>query len=405
MKFLSLFAGIGGFDLGLEAAGHECAGQVEIDAFCGRVLAERFPRASKWTDVRHIGSDSLNSQYRDWLVDRGFAEPESRGRATLEPEQLDLLCGGFPCQDLSIAGKRAGLAGERSGLFSEIVRIAKAIRPTWGLFENVPGLLSSHGGRDFWLVLQGLRECWPAVGYRILDSRYFGVPQRRRRVFLVCGPSEADVRAVLFEPEGGGWDSQAGGEAGARVAASLTSGVGAASNDPRRRREDDENLVVTSPLTSSCFKRHDEDTDTLIAHSLNAEGHDASEDGTGRGVPLVAATLNSGGNDGGFRTETGEHLSYNRQSGGDVRLSPGLPSLHSGQVPATGVRRLTPLECERLQGFPDGWTCLCLPLDAYRTGPDESALLCKCPDSPRYRALGNAVTVNVTRWLGQRMGT
>lgn len=425
MLFLSLFAGIGGFDLGLERAGHRCAGQIEIDPFCRRVLERRF-NAPRWPDVRKWSgngheSDSLWSdepQGREEFSSSGnSATGECLAHGTASG--IDLLCGGFPCQDLSVAGKRAGLGGERSGLFWEIVRIAKIIRPTWGLFENVPGLLSSQRGADMSSVISGLRECWPVVGYRILDSRYFGVAQRRRRVFFVCGPTEAGVRSVLFEPEGGAGNPAAGDEAGARVAASLTSGVGAASNDPGRRREDDVNLVVARPLTGTMFKGHDEDTDTLVAatldqrgrgptdgvmmnlqlaHPLSSEGADASEDGTGRGTPMVVTALRHLGNGG---------PDDNEAQGGHLIASVGLAQDSSHRSPSMakgdGVRRLTPLECERLQGFPDGWTCLCLPLEAYQRDPDEGASICKCPDSPRYRALGNAVTVNVIEWIGQRL--
>jgi DNA (cytosine-5)-methyltransferase 1 len=198
--FGSLFACIGGFDEGLRRAGWSCAFQVELDPFCQRVLAARFPGAARHGDVSAFAPQ------------RGL-------------EALDLLVGGFPCQDLSVAGKRAGLGGERSGLFYEIVRVAKLLEPTWGLFENVPGLLSSDRGRDFWLVLSGLRECWPAIGWRLLDSQHFGVAQRRRRVFLVCGPTEAGVAEVLALAEGGAGDLAAGEEAGAGAAAGDRVGV------------------------------------------------------------------------------------------------------------------------------------------------------------------------------------
>ena len=122
-----------------------------------------------------------------------------------------------------MAGKRKGLQGERSGLFSQIIAIAHAIKPTWGLFENVPGLFSSHAGRDMATVLEGLRECWNVVGYRVLDSRYFHLAQRRERVFFVCGPTEQCVEEVLFESESSGRDLTTGGETGAHVASSLRS--------------------------------------------------------------------------------------------------------------------------------------------------------------------------------------
>jgi DNA (cytosine-5)-methyltransferase 1 len=318
MRFLSLFSGIGGFDLALESAGGQCMGQIEPDPFCVRVLQRHWPTTPRWPDVRSWREEAI----------------------------IDVLCGGWPCQDLSLAGKRAGLAGARSGLFHEIVRIATALRPRWGVFENVPGLFSSHGGADFWNVLQGLRQCWPAVGYRVLDGQYFGVPQRRRRVFFVCGPTAAGVGAVLFESESGGGYPAPGSGQRPDFASSL--GVGSAST------------------------RYNCDRD-FVTHALTAEGHDASEDGTGRGTPLIAAPLTA---------------SYGKQPDNSHRNG-GPPNL------IDGVRRLTPVECERLQGFADGFTCVC--------GADDTIDACRCPDSPRYRALGNAVCVPVARWLAARL--
>lgn len=230
MRVGSLFSGVGGFDLGLERAGMSIGWQVERDEFARKVLAARWPHVACSADVREWASDG--------------------------DEPLDLLVGGFPCQDLSVAGRRAGLAGARSGLFYEIVRIAKAIQPTWGLFENVPGLFSSHGGRDLAAVLEGLRECWPVVGYAVLDSQYFGVPQRRRRVFLVGGPTADGVAQVLFESESGGGHPASVHEAGTHLASSLRSrsarpGV----NPPGRGGEDDMNSYANRSRISVAVDR------------------------------------------------------------------------------------------------------------------------------------------------------
>lgn len=131
---------------------------------------------------------------------------------------------------------------------------------------------------------------------------------------------------------------------------------------------------------------HREDSDTLITHALSAEGHDASEDGTGRGTPLVLAAP--------LRSMSDSPAAHRKLNGTD----------RATMVPqGNAVRRLSPLECERLQDFPDGWTCLCQPLAAYAADSDAAALRCTCPDSPRYRALGNAVTVRVIEWLGRRL--
>jgi DNA (cytosine-5)-methyltransferase 1 len=157
----SLFAGIGGFDLGFQQAGFVTAWQVEIDPMLRQVLALRFPRARRFADVRAVGASNL--------------------------EPVDVLAAGFPCQDVSCMGKRAGLGGSRTGLFWEICRIASEIRPQWLVLENVVGLLNSQAGRDFGAVIAALAERGYVGCWRVLDSRYFGVAQGRRRVYLVAG--------------------------------------------------------------------------------------------------------------------------------------------------------------------------------------------------------------------------
>lgn len=188
--FLSLFAGAGGFDLGLEAAGWECVGQVEIDPQARAVLRHRWPHVPKLEDVRHVGAAQF-----------------VRG-------SIDLICGGFPCQDLSVAGRRKGLAGARSGLFYECMRIVDELAPRWVLLENVPGLLSSNGGRDMGAVLGTLGELGYGYAYRVLDLQHFGVPQRRRRVFIVACAGGVCPPEVLFEPESVYGDPAPRGEAG-----------------------------------------------------------------------------------------------------------------------------------------------------------------------------------------------
>ena len=134
MKFISLFSGIGGFDLAFERAGMECVAVCEIDKNAQSILRRHFPSAELFDDVRKVGK-------------------ETHGRKT-----IDLVCGGFPCQEVSIAGRRAGLAGERSGLWFEFARIIDEIEPRWVIIENVPGLLSSNKGQDFAAIIQWLAE-------------------------------------------------------------------------------------------------------------------------------------------------------------------------------------------------------------------------------------------------------
>ena len=376
VTFGSLFTGIGGIDRGLERAGWECRFQVEIDPFCQRVLERRWPGVGRWGDAREFRCEERQPV--------GLGYQSSGASSELQPEcaSVDLLVGGFPCQDLSIAGKRAGLGGERSGLFWEIGRIAKIVRPTWGLFENVPGLLSSNGGRDMGLVLAGLRDCWPAVGYRILDSRYFGVAQRRRRVFFVCGPDEAGVASALFEPEGGGGDSTPGREAGAPTARGTATCVGVVSRYGKGADSD-----ATDPL--------------VIAAALEAsDGHHGHSSPRGDGHDNLVIPIQYVGQWGRDKRQNGVGIG----AAGDPSFTLDASYPH-GFGAGSSVRRLTPTECERLQGFPDGWTCLCLPLDEWVRDPEGAAERCSCPDSPRYRSLGNAVTTTVARWLGARLAT
>ncbi|MDP1980463.1 DNA cytosine methyltransferase [Undibacterium sp.] len=157
----SLFAGIGGFDLGFENAGYETRWQIEINPVCRAVLADRFPHAKQFNDVRECGKQNL--------------------------EPVDVIVGGFPCQDVSSMGRRKGLEGHRTGLFYEVIRILDELRPKWVVLENVVGLLHSKDGRDFQTVVESLADCGYVGYWRVLNAQYFGVPTRRRRVFLVAG--------------------------------------------------------------------------------------------------------------------------------------------------------------------------------------------------------------------------
>ena len=194
---VELFAGIGGFSAGFHQHGVKTVAAVEIDPAARRVFNRHFPDAALFDDVTKVGGDDLRAV--------GFV-PE-RG----------ILTGGWPCQDVSLAGRRAGLAGERSGLFSEVVRLLTDLQPRWFVLENVPNLLSVNGGRDMGTVVGALAECGYGLSWRVCDASGFGVPQRRRRIFFVGyfgdGGGECSAQ-VLFEPEGVCGDSAAGREAG-----------------------------------------------------------------------------------------------------------------------------------------------------------------------------------------------
>lgn len=470
MKFGSLFSGIGGFDLGFEQAGLTSEWQVEIDKDCTKVLANRFPNVSRFTDVKNVG----------------------------KLPTVDVICGGFPCQDLSVVGKRKGLAGERSGLWFEFLRIIESNLPRWIVIENVPGLLSSDEGRDFAAILRGLVNVGYCLAWRVLDAQYDGVAQRRRRVFIVGSLGDGSCAQILFESESVSWNPPTRGEARAGVASAVTTGTGKSSGprngngDPlnliaatlkqRGRGACDEvmdNLQVARPLANSRTTNHyDESQQTYVTHALRSEGADASEDGTGRGTPLIVAEavdvrnlrMQPDGTSGTLQHKKSGGYSLNYQNpvlatayrtagncgpfeqgdktgalntntdpsqniiafsskdhgadagaisptlraqnfkdshingGGQVAIAfhenksgqlsqadvlgvrAGASHSYQGVGESFGVRRLTPRECMRLQGFPDSW------FDG--TGLSDSAM---------YRCLGNAVAVPVAKWIGRRL--
>jgi len=220
---VSLFAGVGGFDLAMQRNGINVVAAVEIDEKARAVLARRFPDTRLFPDVTKVSAHDLR--------DAGFVP--DRG----------IITGGFPCQDLSVAGRRKGLAGERSGLFWHIIRLVDELHPRWIVLENVPGLLSSEGGRDMGIVLGALGECGYGVSYRVLDAQHFGVPQRRRRVFIVAGrrAGAADSTGpvqILLEPEGSAGNPPKGEPSRSIITSALTGGIGSRSWAGSASRED-----------------------------------------------------------------------------------------------------------------------------------------------------------------------
>ena len=177
-KLASLFSGIGGLDLGFESAGFHMAFQCEISKFCLAILERHWPGVPRWTNIKELTNATI---------------PFS-----------DVWAAGFPCQDVSLAraGQRAGLKGTRSGLFYDFARLVGERRPRVVLLENVHGLLHSHKGRDFETVIRSLAELGYSVGWRVLNSKNFGVPQSRQRVYIVgCYQDRQGPAKILFEPE------------------------------------------------------------------------------------------------------------------------------------------------------------------------------------------------------------
>jgi DNA (cytosine-5)-methyltransferase 1 len=342
MTFLSLFAGVGGFDLGLERAGMHCAGQVEINPTARRILARRFPEVPRHDDVR---------------TTIGWWQAEPR-------PGVDLVCAGFPCQDLSTAGRRAGLAGERSGLFFDLARTVGALHPRWVLLENVPGLLSSNRGRDFGTVLDTLAELGYGLAWRVLDSRFFGVPQRRRRVFVVGCLGAVCPHDLLFEPSPGPDDPAARGAPG--PADPIPPAPGAARG---RRLTAPPHGAASTPWVLSVSQSYNGDLSVSEAAATLVGG--GSKPGTGYAAVLVS--------------------SDQQRSPGACAMADRRAQSSATAAPSSGIIwRLTPRECERLQGFPDDWTAL-----------DDRGR--PVSDTARYRAMGNAVTVPVITWLGRRL--
>lgn len=310
---------------------------------------------------------------------------------------IDLLVGGTPCQSFSVAGLRKGMADPRGNLALVFLEIADKLRPRWMVWENVPGVLSSNEGRDFGSFLGGVAELGYGFAYRVLDAQYFGLAQRRERVFVVGYLGDwRPSAAVLFERESLSWNPSPSRQEGETTSHTIAPCIGASGRGFERTGET-------------------RGQDPVVCHSLTKR-HDSSEDGTGRGSTLVAfsckdngrdcqsdlaPTLRSMGHSNSHANGGGQlavafsagNSAAARSIGYTVEATPPLRGSESGtnQVPtiqgSVGVRRLTPRECERLQGFPDDYT----------------KVTEKTKDGPRYKAIGNSMAVPCMRWIGKRI--
>ena len=428
MRYLSLFSGVEAASLAWAPLGWECVGVAEIDPFPCAVLKHRFPNVPNLGSVTDITEAQI---------------------AALGP--IDLVVGGSPCQDLSVAGKRAGLAGVRSGLFAHQMRIFHAARllcgARWLVWENVPGAFSTNRGRDFAVVvgeMAGREFDVPADGWgtegvalgdnglvewSVLDAQWFGVAQRRRRVFAVLDAGDWQNRQpVLLEQDSLRGDTAPSRQAGQGTACGTEGGAGVCrASVTMAHGQGGAEIAEDRAPTLTC--NHEAPIAFLpeTAHTLRDEGFDASEDGTGRGTPLVPVSVAMRGRDGGAACEVGDECAFTLRAssgGGDkpyalapvaftteqtpkfnvdcaltlTKQSPtGGGQVQSVAVPlattAMQVRRLTPRECERLQGMPDDWTLI-----PYRGKPED-----KCPDGPRYKAIGNSMAVPVMAWIGRQI--
>ena len=466
MNYLSVCSGIEAATVAWHPLGWSPVAFAEVEAFPSAVLAHHYGSNLPGAALTSNGVPNFGdiTKFKEW--------PDAA---------INVLVGGTPCQSFSVAGLRKGLADPRGNLALVYLAIADRYRPEWIVWENVPGVLSSSEGRDFGAFVGGLGELGYHAAWRVLDAQYirvdgFGraVPQRRRRVFVVGHLGDwRRAAAVLFEPESMSGNSPPRRQAGQSVAPTISTrptGGGGLGTD----FDCDGGLISTVDVSDTLnvganqttgfhtevvarslnahANRSDGESETFVAHALRADGFDASEDGTGRGtpiVPVVAASLTRGaessgkggyagrrqeddvnivaiqeraisenaanGPDGaGIRTDGAAYTMEARSIPQAVAFQPrfarndrGAPSeiAHAltGEAGRTGrgdsaqcvqvgwaVRRLMPIECERLQGFPDGYT------EAPFRGKAAA-------DGPRYKALGNSMAVNAMRWLGRRI--
>jgi DNA (cytosine-5)-methyltransferase 1 len=444
-----------------EPIGWEPVAFSEIEPFPAAVLKHHWPKVQNLGDM---------TKYEQWPIQSGT---------------IDLLVGGTPCQSFSVAGLRQGLKDPRGNLMLTYLGIAERFKPQWLVWENVPGVLSSNGGKDFGSFLGALGELGYEWAYRVLDAQWFGVAQRRRRVFVVAHLGKGNLAAkVLFESESVRRNPAPSREARQGVAANVAPSL-TASNDPSRSPQSSEvtqqvNAVLEATTfrmqafgeyandgTASAMKardykdatdlvaspviidraafnqgqnaqykpriEHSETMDSLVArgpHAVLFENHPndsrvtgphdvapscVSRYGTGGGnVPLVQESVAFPATMSGTQCAKTKNLSpaicsvnqtavavdiYNQAVGVKSQtIRSGASSIeHSGGVinPADrmAVRRLTPKECERLQGFPDDHTLI-----PWRNKPAD-----QCPDGPRYKALGNSMAVPCMAWIGERI--
>lgn len=337
MKYLSVCSGIEAASVAWRPLGWEPVAFAEIGPFPCAVLKHHYPEIPNLGDM---------TRFPDWREYYGT---------------VDLIVAGTPCQDFSIAGHRAGLAGERGKLALAFAQVLSVVRPEWLVWENVPGVFSTNGGRDFGAFLRALDDIGYSCSWRVLDAQYFGVPQRRRRVFVVGHLGDwRPAAAVLFESESVRGNTSSCGPAGSGDTESVTRSVGSGGGEAGAHR------IVSCAVTAKWKKG--------TSGPSGDEYHN-----------LVPVMFTQNGTDTISLSTITRSLTANSASCASRRNAQNI------LFPDTlCVRRLTPVEVERLQGFPDGYTDI----------PYKGNV---APDSLRYEALGNSMAVPVMRWIGERI--
>ena len=366
----------------------------EIEKFPSAVLAHHYP------DVPNLGD---MTKFKEWPIARS----------------IDLLVGGTPCQSFSVAGLRKGLDDPRGNLMLTYLAIAAQYQPKWLVWENVPGVLSSQRGRDFGTFLGALGQLGYGFAYRVLDAQYFGVAQRRKRVFVVGYLGDwRRAAAVLFERESLSGNPAPSREAGQKAAPTVTQGAPFSRTGNERVEAE---AIVAQCLTTRTGSMYDPTMETLpvITGSLCARtGQSISVQDAAQShlLPIAFGAQNSANQGDSVSTEVTPTLDKSKtpavvwsimpmNSGKDYKAritDVAQPIMAGGPVGGnqggdfiqqSAVRRLTPTECERLQGFPDNFTQI-----PWRNKAAED-----CPDGPRYKAMGNSMAVPVMRWIGERI--
>lgn len=383
MRFLDLFAGIGGFRLGMQQAGHECAGYVEWDKFARKSYEAIHDAEGEWTanDITAVGESEIE-QFRG---------------------TVDIICGGFPCQAFSLAGQRKGFEDTRGTLFFEIARFARVIRPKYLFLENVKGLLNHDGGNTFRTILGALDELGYDAEWQVLNSKNFGVPQNRERVFIV-GHLRGERTGKIFPFEG---SSQ---PIGIEILGSTA---------PPQRTIGSRDVVynakgIMSTLLSSDYKQPKQ---IMVAGDLNHYNNDQmNRIYSPEGISPTITVVSGGGREHKIvcptalterRTEEAKKIRReSMRNGKDFSPRRGKEIVPRGDGLANCVtstqtveqtlltseyriRKLTPRECWRLQGFPD-W--------AFDKAKEVNS------DSQLYKQAGNSVTVNVIHEIAKRLG-
>ena len=378
MRYFSAFTGVGGFDLGVPSD-WECVGMSEIDKYANMVLRYRFKDVKNYGDIEKINYEEL--------------------------PDFELLIGGSPCQDISVAGKRAGLTGVRSRLFFSYVALLKVKKPRYFIFENVKGLLSSNEGRDFAEVINQFSEIGYDLWWQVLDASDFGIPQHRERTFILGTPGGSGIRKVFLERKGKGKDTELQGQQANTITRRYRQSQAIGTYIAERKLTQIENLH---------FDRRQQNR----IYGINGIAPTPPMKGGGNQVTKIGIPVRQvdgcGENANGRRIKTPDEPSFTLQSSqrqgvaipvrdvnymeehangrrfkqdGDIAFTNRVAS-RQGVYDGMDIRYLTPLECERLMGWPDNQT---------KYGIDEKGNTVELSDNARYNLIGNGVVPQVVR--------